>query len=99
LKFLDSEGDCILGDCNNDLAESLFGDYYSDRKHRKNSDNIDVKPALIITNNKLLDKTNGLPSKGSLKDTSASDAEENKLLKLKPQSAELIIWTVQCIKN
>jgi hypothetical protein len=85
LKFLDSEDDRILGDCNDDMAESLSGDDYNDQKRRKNSDDNDVKPALTAnrqSNNKLLDKANGLPSKGSLKDTSGSDAEENKLLKV-----------------
>jgi hypothetical protein len=85
LKFLDSEDDRILGDCDDDMAESLFGDDYSDRKRQKNSDNIDIKPALTAnkqSNNKSLDKTNGLPSKGSLKETSASEAEDNKLLKV-----------------
>jgi len=83
LKFLDSEDDRILGDCDDDMAD--FDDDYNDRKRRKNSDDNDVKPALTAnkqSNNKLLDKPNGLPSKGSLKETSGSDAEENKLLKV-----------------
>jgi hypothetical protein len=46
---------------------------------------MDIKPAWMAnkqSNNKLLDKTSCLPSKGSLKETSASDADEKKLLKV-----------------
>ena len=83
MKFLDSEDDRILGDCDDDMAD--FEDDFNHRKRRKNSDENDVKPALTAnkqSNNKLLDKTNGLPSKGSLKETSGSDTEDNKLLKV-----------------
>ena len=76
MKFLDSEDDRILGDCDEDMTESFFEDDHTDRKRCKNSDDNDVKPALTAnkqSNNKLLDKTNGLPSKGSLKETSGSE--------------------------